>query len=180
MNGTAMKVLVLSTALFSLPVLAQSTDPAGLPGCGDASSKFKVENFGGRQGVQPDAGKALVYFIEDDSNFGSYPKPTTRAGLDGKWVGATHGSSYLTFSVDPGVHHLCSSWQLGVILGKGHQTAAAHFTAEAGGVYYFEVKNTFILAESSAITDVTLKPLDSDEARLLVNKLPLSVSRRKD
>ena len=133
----------------------------------------------GQHPVQPDSGKALVYFIEDDSNFSSFPKPTTRAGLDGKWVGATHGNSYFYFFVDPGVHHLCASWQTGVILGKGRMTSAAHFTADAGGVYYFEVKNKFFRSETSAMTDVTLSPLDSDEGQVLANKYALSTSRQK-
>ena len=55
-------------------------------------------------------------------------------GVDGVWVGPTHGDSYLYFAVAPGEHHLCASWQSAVILGAGHQGAAAHFRAEDGGV----------------------------------------------
>jgi hypothetical protein len=100
-------------------------------------------------------------------------------GVDGKWVGATHGNSYMAFSVDPGEHHVCASWQFGVILGKGKMASAAHFTAEPGGVYYFEVTNTFLRGENSAITDMRLKPLDSDEGQLLANKYAASVSKPK-
>lgn len=120
-----------------------------------------------------------MFVIEDDSNFDSFPKPTTRTGLDGQWVGATHGNSYLYFSVAPGVHHLCTSWQTSVIMGKGHQTAAAHFTADSGGVYYFLAKNKFFMADTSRMLDVTLTPLDSDEGQLLVNRSDLSTSRVK-
>jgi len=181
MTREAFKAFVFSFALLALPVLAQNSNSAaaGSPGCGDDAAKFEVKTDSGKQLVQPDTGKALVYFIEDDSNFKSSPKPTTRAGVDGKWVGATHGNSYLYFSVDPGVHHLCASWQFGVILGQGHMTAAAHFTAEAGGVYYFEVKNIFFWSENAATTDISLMPLDSDEGQLLANNFALSTSQRK-
>ncbi|MGD0479359.1 MAG: hypothetical protein ABSA42_04255 [Terracidiphilus sp.] len=181
MAGTAIKSLAILLALLPLTVIAQNNNAAsaGSPGCGDDAVKFSVKTGQGQNLAQPDAGKAVVYFIEDDSNFESSPKPTTRAGLDGKWVGATHGNSYLYFSVDPAVHHLCASWQLGVILGKGRKTAAVHFTAEAGGVYYFEVKNIFDSTKYSETLDMSFIPLDSDEGQLLVNKFALSTSRQK-
>lgn len=180
MSRTTLCALFLTTAMLSIPAFSQDqlTLP-GAPGCGDSNAKFAVSTDAGQHFALPEAGKALVYVIEDDSNFGSFPKPTTRAGLDGEWVGATHGNSYLYFSVDPGVHHLCASWQTSVVLGKGHMTAAAHFTAEAGGVYYFKVKNTFLSLERSSVTDVTLSPLDSDEGQVLASQYSLSTSHRK-
>jgi hypothetical protein len=172
--------------LFTTVVLAttahaqnQTADLAGVPGCGDPSAKFSVNKAGDQQPVRPESGKALVYFIEDDSNFDSHPKPTTRAGVDGKWVGATHGNSYFSFSVDPGVHHLCASWQSGVILGTDRKTAAAHFTAEAGGIYYFEAKNTTYGTSNSTTTDISLTLLDSDEWALLADQYELITSQRK-
>jgi hypothetical protein len=54
------------------------------PGCGAFSVTFSVKtNKNQHPFAQPDAGKALVYFVEDDSNFNATPKPTVRAGLDG-------------------------------------------------------------------------------------------------
>jgi hypothetical protein len=132
--------------LLAAPAFAQNklADTALVPACGPDNSKFEVQTAKSQNvSTQPDTGKALVVFIEDDSQFASRPTPTTRAGLDGSWIGATHGNSFLSFSVDPGEHHLCASWQTSVILGRGHKTAAAHFTAEAGNVYYFRVKNTW-------------------------------------
>jgi hypothetical protein len=126
---------------------------------------------------QPDAGKALVYFIEDDSDFGSFPKPTTRAGVDGSWVGATHGDSYFFFSVDPGEHHLCASWQTAIIVGQGHKAAAAHFTAEAGNVYFFRVRNCW--HRDHGVAEIDFAPVDSDEGLLLASKFSLSTSHPK-
>ncbi len=181
MARTAIKSFAILLALLSLTVIAQNNNAAsaGSPGCGDDAVKFSVKTGQGQNPAQPDAGKAIVYFIEDDSNFNSIVKPTTRAGVDGKWVGATHGNSYLYFSVDPGVHHLCASWQSNVGLENDRKTAAAHFTAEAGGVYYFEVKNIFYSSKSSEMIDMSFIPLDSDGGQLLVNKFALSTSKQK-
>jgi hypothetical protein len=168
---------VLVIFFLASSALAQSA-PTGTAACGAADARFEVKTAKGRYAAaQSDVGKALVYFVEDDSDFGSTPKPTTRAGVDGGWVGATHGNSYFYLSVDPGEHHLCASWQSEVILGQGHKVAVAHFTAAAGEVYYFEVKNTWTLDLGSA--GISLKPLDSDEGELLVRKFSLSTFHLK-
>lgn len=192
MVSTAIKVLGLSLALLPLTVLAQdnAAATAGSPGCGDDAARIEVKTDKGQHPALPKAGKALVYFIEDDSNFQSSPKPTTRAGLDGKWVGATHGNSYLYFFIDPGTHHLCASWQssgphpfagvlLGSSTGQDGKASATSFTAKAGGVYYFEAKNIYFRSESSTKIDLSLTPLESDEGQLLANKYALSTSQQK-
>ncbi|MGC1617859.1 MAG: hypothetical protein WA765_05165 [Candidatus Acidiferrum sp.] len=161
--------------LLAAPAFAQNTptDIAMTPACGPDNFKFAVKTGKTqRTSIQPDEGKALVILVEDDSEFGSHPKPTTRMGLDGNWIGATHGNSYFSLSIDPGVHHLCASWQTSAILGQGHKTAVAHFTAQAGGVYYFRVKNTFAHDVGTAV--ISLKPLDSDEGLLLTSSYSLN------
>jgi hypothetical protein len=146
--------------------------------CGNQEIKFDVQTGKGQSPAQPDAAKARIYFIEDDSAFNSIPKPITRLGVDGEWAGATHGNSYMYVSVDPGVHHLCASWQpSAAILGRATQAAAAHFTAEAGGMYYFQVKN--IGSVEHGTLSINLKPMDSDEGKLVTGKLALSTSHPK-
>lgn len=188
-------ILVFSILLQTCSVLAQNnpTGDQGVPGCGDAKIKFDVQTSKAHPPAKPDTGKVLVYFIEDDTNFNSFPKPTTRLGIDGEWVGATHGDSYLRVSVNPGVHHLCASWQnhvgggfgavVGIGVGQGDQRAAAHFTAESGGVYYFQVKNSLVPVagqpDSPGIANITLTPLDSDEGQLQANRFKLSISHPK-
>ena len=113
-----------------------------------------------------------MYFFEDDSEYAWVPKPTTRAGLDGQWVGATHGNSFFYFSVDPGEHHLCASRQTA----EGQKIAAAHFTAAPGGVYCYRVKNV-LGRDRPAI--IKLDPLDTDEGQLLVNEYPFSTFQQK-
>jgi hypothetical protein len=166
--------------LMATPALAQSstTGSAVAPGCGTVDTQFKVEtDKDQRAAAQPVEGKALVYFIEDDTEFGSFVKPTTRAGVDGEWVGATHGSSFIHFSVDPGERHLCANWQAEIIVTPGRQVAAAHFTAEAGVVYYFRVRNTLVRSAGTAAID--FEPLDSDEGQLLVRRYSLMTSHPK-
>jgi hypothetical protein len=128
--------------------------------------------------TQPGNGRAVLYFVEDDSNFQSTPKPTTRIGLDGTWIGANHGNSYFYLTVEPGEHHLCASWQSTVGFGTRNKSAAAHFTAEPGGVYYFRVENTWL--RESMILGIELSPLDSDEGQLLASKFAYSTSHVKD
>ena len=145
---------------------------ATAPGCGLANTKFEVKTDSQQHPIaQPESGKALLYFIEDDTSFSSRPKPTTRLGIDGNWAGATQGNSYFYLSITPGEHHLCASWQSRVLLFSERKAAAAHFTAEAGRVYYYRVKN--IWGQYSA-ADISLEPLDSDEGQLLMSKFAFS------
>jgi hypothetical protein len=167
--------------MASLPAIAQNSADAaiGLSGCGPINVRFdvKVDTKApiGNHPVQPEPGKALVFFVEEDINL-NFVTHTTRADIDGQPMGATYGSSYFYFSVDPGVHHLCATTQFGTSEEDG-QTAVAHFTAQAGGVYYFEMKN--LSWTQSDQHDVSLFPLDSDEGKYLTGTLPLALPRRK-
>ena len=162
--------IVFSAIPFFVSFATAQDKPVILaPGCGAQGVKFEVKTQKDRERPpQPEAGKALVYFIQDDSDFSKLPRPTTRMGIDGKWVGATHANSYSYFSVYPGVRHLCASWQPTDL---DHGTAALHFLAEAGGIYFFTVKNR--------VTSISFVPSDSDEGQFLINRLALSTSRPK-
>lgn len=175
---TTLLIFLVGSAVLAQ---AQIPDTRLAPSCGLNEVKFEVKTAKNPHQVkQPDAGKALVYFVEDNSEFGSIPRPTTRLGVDGEWVGAAQGNSYFSFSVDPGEHHLCASWQtwVGPGVDAAHKTALAHFTAEAGGVYYFRVKNVY-LRDTGARAIIKLELLDSDEGQLLANKYSFSTSQPK-
>lgn len=175
----ALEAMVLFAV--ALPAFGQSqpASTAGAPGCGAANIEFDVKTDNKQHPTaQPDAGNALVYFLQDDSEFGSRPRPTVRFGIDGAWVGATHSYSYFYVSVDPGEHHICSSWQgLVVLVGPARREAALHFTAEAGRAYYFRAND--ILDRESRLPAVLLRPLDSDEAQLLMTNFASSTSHPK-
>jgi hypothetical protein len=167
-----MKIAIVLFLLAS-PALAQKpTDPPVAPACGTDDANFEVTKVKDQHSVtQPEAEKALVYFIKDDREYDPTRKPTMLAGLDGRRVGATHGNSYFYFSVAPGEHHFCASWQ-----GKSQTRAVAHFTAETGKVYYFGVKNR---ARTYQAYGIEFGPLDSDQGLLLGSTFLLSTFQLK-
>lgn len=178
-------VFVLLVALVSLPASAQKRrfgelpSPPIPPACGDMGVKFAVKPAKNSQTAPLETGKALVYFIEEDANT-EWVTHTSRIGIDSKWTGATYGNSYFSFSVDPGLHHLCATTQIGTAT-DDVLTALAHFTAEAGNVYYFAVKNVSMRNVSNLYTnDVTLVPLDVDEGKYLTSWFPLVESHQKN
>jgi hypothetical protein len=177
-----MKLLVATLLLaVASPVFgqAQSSGATSIPGCGAANIEFNVKTDDKqRLAVQPGAGKANVYFLQDDAAFLSRPRPTTRFGVDGAWVGATHSNSYFYITIDPGVHHLCASWQGFVGLDPQRREAALHFTAEAGSDYYFRAKDIANPNEKMPAV-ILLKPLDSDEGQLLISQFSFSTSNPK-
>jgi hypothetical protein len=117
--------VLFSLSLFFLAAttLAQNRSTAPAPGCSTTFIKFDVKTDKSQHPVmQPESGKAIVYFVEDDTEFQSTPKPTTRTGMDGTWAGANHGNCYFYSSVDPGEHHLCANWQSGIGIGLGQKS----------------------------------------------------------
>ena len=157
----------------------------GAPSSGDVSAcaatdvKFDVKTINGNHDLpQPDGGKALVVFLQDDKLFAGHPRPTTRYSVDGAWVAATHGDTFNYVMVEPGEHHLCANWQFaGAPLAHARPTSAAHFTAEAGKTYFFVAKDE--VNSDTAQGGVVLKPLDSDEGKLLLRSFPRSESVAK-
>ena len=164
-------ILACSILLQTCAGLAQNKSSGeAVPSCGDPAIRFDVKADKPGSVVQPEPGKALIYFIGDDVDLAS-PKPTTRIGIDGVWAGAIHGNSFFPVSVSAGIHHLCASWQTGIAIAQPGRVAALHFTADAGGVYYFEVKNRN--------SDTTFKPLDGDEGQLLASRFALATFHPK-
>jgi hypothetical protein len=174
---------VLLVVAFSLPAFAQD-NPLGAPGCGPTGVKFNVKSQGRAYSTPaPDQDKAQIVFLQDDEKFGSRPRPTTRFGIDGAWVGATQANSYFYVSVDPGEHHLCANWENRVsLVNPTRPTAAVHFTAEAGKVYYFRARDIAITDMTGAVVsgpEVKLEPVDSDEAKVLLTSFAFSTSKAK-
>jgi hypothetical protein len=176
---TKMKAL-LAVLLFAAPAFAQNvpaTDSSA-PDCSRGVVSFAVKQDSGQHPV-PNAqdGKAMVVFLQDDAKFASYPRPTTRFAVDGNWVGATHANSYFYISIDPGEHHLCADWQSLAILAPTRPTAALHFTAEAGKVYYFRASDIYFRERGFA--EVAFNDVDSDEALILLRQFSHDTSKPK-
>src|ERR1700743_22295 len=93
--------------------LAAQAAPAPNPllaACGDEKETFDVSRGAvGDHAVASETGKAIVYIIEifNLRDKGRVNRPTIRHGLDGTWLGATQGFTYVSAVVDPGEHHLC-------------------------------------------------------------------------
>lgn len=178
MGQLSFGLFVLSSALIACPAVAQQQTPTPTNACGDLADKFDVKQFkagAASSSTAPEPGKALVFFIEKDLTAGVLATPSTQLGVDGQWVGGTHGDSYFYFSLDPGVHHLCAYTRFGGVGGRG--LAFAHFTAQAGGVYYLAAKNTRLRGDE--LVDVALVLLDEDEGKYLSGGAQLVTSQLK-
>ncbi|HYX70190.1 MAG TPA: hypothetical protein VE825_13720 [Terriglobales bacterium] len=165
---TILIILLLATAAFAQDeaAVARLTQAA----CGPHETQLDVKVDKARHSMgTAEPGKALVYVIEQEKHRG-VKAVTTRVGLDGAWIGANRGDSYFFFSVEPGEHHLCADWRVGVA-GGDDQVALASFTAEVGKVYYFRVR-TMGAEYMGNILD--LDPINSDEGQFLVASSPFS------
>lgn len=175
MKTTLLFFLMASAGLAQ----AQTEGKRAAPACGPDSIKFNVKTVKERPPVgPPDAGKALVYFLEDDSAYHPYPKPTTRMGVDGEWVGVTHGNSFFSFSVAPGEHFVCARHQAVGSLGPA-RVATGRFQAEAGGTYYFVVRNAYEPAREGGVAILDFGPVDSNEGKLMAREFPFSTFELK-
>jgi hypothetical protein len=111
--------------------------------CGEDPIKFSV-NVNASTGLPrpPAEGKAQIVFIETINAPGFHlTTPTTRFGVDGAWVGANKGDSHFTIDVAPGVRNVCVNWQTDSDLdSEAKRVGMDTFTAEAGKIYYYEIK----------------------------------------
>jgi len=163
-----MKTLV-AVMLFAVYGLAQqsSKPPEVHQACGPLKVNFETSISTSRPPSQPEPGKALVYVAQE------MPTITLKIGVDGAWMGATHGSSYIVFSVDPGEHHMCVRWQSH--RGFSRMASFARLTAEPGKIYYFRARIYGL--EIPQYLD--LDPLDPDEGQYLVTSSPLSTAHAR-
>src|SRR5258708_34742986 len=107
----AMKsALTLVLALAASAFAQNNASPVQSQGaCGPLDAKFDAQAGPGQSGAQLQPGKAMIYVAEDSPKApGELGHATLRVGQDGAWVGATRANSYLSFTVDPGEHHLCT------------------------------------------------------------------------
>jgi hypothetical protein len=173
--------IILAVVLLSLPMLAADRAWEMAPvkaACGPDDVKFSASSGGKQSAGQPDPGKALVYVVEQfESPTNALVTPTVRVGLDGAWVGANYGTSYLFVSVEPGEHHLCSDWQSFPPLVPDVQASLAGLTAQAGRTYYFRAH--IVQHSSTGPWTLDLERVNDDEGQLLVDTSQPSDYRQK-
>jgi len=167
-----MRFIVL-VMLFAASTSAQAPPAATPAACGRENVSFKVKLDESQHTLaQPDPGKARVYFVHDAGTTVTLGYPTVKLALDGAWVGANHGNSYFSVSVEPGEHHVCVTLQSSLV---AQRVELAHFTAEAEKVYYYRTQ----LVTSRSVELLELEPIDSDQGKYLIGTFPLSVSQPK-
>jgi len=169
-------ILLLSA---SLAFAAQAKATILPDACGDDKVKFDVNAEKGRSApAPPEAGKAQIVFIENENQMiGPFMYATVRFGMDGVWAGANKGNSYFVVTVDPGVHHLCASWQSALPRLK-KSIDVAKLTAEAGNTYYFAAQVTVIpTGDSNANINFGLSQLDEDQGQYRVKAWKLAASK---
>lgn len=173
---------VFILVVFTISAFAQQESGTAAAACGPGKAKFEVKLDDAQHALaEPEAGKALVYFVQDVGPMnclgGCFQ---TRFALDGAWVGALQHNSYFSASAEPGEHHVCASPQSHFAPANsekyaGIRLALAHFTAEAGKVYYFRTR--WFEHQNQELFD--LDAIDSDQAKYLIASYPLSVSHPK-
>jgi hypothetical protein len=160
-----------SMLLFSTHAFAQDQSPLAEveAACGPKDVQFEPQAASSQPLAQPDASKSLIYVVEVfDKVVGQIARPTLRVGLDGKWVGADKGNSYIAFSVDPGEHHLCANWQ-SRWKRFSNEEAFNGFTADPGKKYYFRARITEQNSSPGGSTFyLDLESLNGDEGKYLV------------
>jgi hypothetical protein len=157
--------MVLIAFLFGASAFAQASSSA----CGPENVRFKVTLEKSHPSPsKPEPGKATVVFIQDfgEQKFGIGVHVTARVGVDGSWVGAIRDNSYSSVFLDPGERHICVDARTGLF---ALPLELAHFTAEAGKMYYFRWRYL-------SIGGLLLAPVDSDEAEYQITQFPLSIS----
>jgi hypothetical protein len=167
-----MKVALVAL-LFATSAFAQPLPAASSAVCSNQFVSFKVKLDESQHTlVQPDPGKARIYFIQDAGTGNTLGYPTVKVALDGAWAGANHGNSYFSVSVEPGEHHVCVTLQSSLVQ---QRVELAHFTAEPDKAYYYRTR----LIMSRSVELLELSSVDSDQAKYLIASFPLSVSSPK-
>lgn len=156
--------------LLPLSAFAQSQPSPVDAACGPNKMTFRAKEASTTLApALPEAGKALVYFIQDEGPLSEKRHYTLKIGLDGVWIGAYRDNAVFAVSAKPGEHHICANVQSH--FDAGINFAFAHFTTEAGKVYYFRTR----LSEYGGHMEID-QP-DSDEAKYLIATYPASISK---
>jgi len=173
----ALVVLLFAVCAFAQKPSALATVEAA---CGPTDVQFDTHVSKDQTVAAPEAGKSLIYVVEVfDKVVGQISRPTLRVGVDGKWVGANKGDSYLSFGVDPGEHHLCANWQ-SQWKRFSRKAAFTSFTADPGKIYYFRARITEHGGSTgSSSFSLDLESLNGDEGKYLVASSAASFSHPK-
>jgi hypothetical protein len=173
-----MKPFMILTVLFLyLPVArGQASPPSSIAtrACGQGQFGFEAQTENSPQSnLQPEPGKAMVFVI-------SQVWTPIKVGMDSVWVGANKSHSYISFSADPGEHHLCADWKVGGG-SKIRAISLSSFIAEAGKIYFFRARAVPTWrADVKGSPSFDLELINPDQGKLLLESLPHSTSHPKE
>jgi len=176
--GLAGIVLAVTTAANAQQT---TTAPSPIAACGSDTVQFTTQHGETGDASPPESSdKATIYVIEiyNLADKGRFARPTVRVAMDGSWLGATQGFSYLRFPADPGTRHLCVRWQ-SAFSRLSQQLALYNFDAVAGKTYYFRVPIAVEGGSSGGAISIDLEPVSDDEGKFLVSEAARSVSKVK-
>jgi hypothetical protein len=160
------RLIAVLIACSTLAACAQQLPPNPYTAaCSTAPANFNVTKVADTPTpAAPPPGKALVYVIESMINYPFITKKVNLA-LDGAWIGATDANTHLSFTVDPGPHHLCAVYQghAASMDDEGH-TLLLHLDAQAGHTYFLRY-HAFFTKDSGGIA--FFEPVDEDEGLFL-------------
>lgn len=183
MQAIDLGVLGLILSLGSLSLIAQTLPQTSstLAACGNDNISFSVSRGAVGGQTESTSDKAMLYIIEltDLGDKGRAGRPLIRQGLDGKWIGATQGFTYVSTTVEPGHHHLCSHWQSS-LRRQSAQISLNNFDAVAGKSYYFRVQIGYeATINGGAPAMIDLQPVSEDEGKFLISEAAQSISKPK-
>lgn len=171
----AVGVLFFAALAFgSATAWAQGPDPAlihqAIAACGPGDVHLSVSAAPENAVASAPPGKAEVYLI-GSSLKGGLSGPVFRVGMDGNWVGAFKGSSYMAIAATPGAHHFCVwSQSRGEPPNVETDVALNVLQLRAGETYYLTMDSPdFVPLGIPALDEV-----NADEARLLIGSRSLS------
>jgi hypothetical protein len=169
----------LHAAASQIPAPTPGALPSPLAACGEDKVSFDVDRGEVRDQMDPpEEGQATLYIVElfNLRDKGKFGRPTLKHGLDGHWIGATQGFTYVSASIAPGMHHLCSKWQSH--FGKlSDQVSLYNFNAEPGKRYY--VRAQINVMGDNDVLSMDLEQVSEDEGRFLISEAARSVSKPK-
>jgi len=180
------KLFILLLTASLLPAL-QAFATVLPESCGKDEIKFEVKVTNPPEGqpspdiAPPAPGKAQIVFIETLNSEGWHlTTPMTRFGVDGEWAGANKGASHFAVDVAPGERNVCVNWQSDWS-DEGKKVAMDTFTAEAGKIYYYEIKIVRLSSGEGKKMDFffELKQLGGIEGRYRTKASGLSTSKIK-
>lgn len=155
---------------WSFSEVAQSCGPR------DVTLDVRLKDGAGSPSPESAGEESLVYVVQDvQEQVPANSSLITRFGVDGRWVGANQGRSYIRLKLRPGTHHLCVSGQW-TKLRSENSIALRRIMMNSGQVYYVRVR---LLYPAEGGISLGLETVDEDEGKFLVDSSAYSESHPK-